>query len=287
MEKRRLGRTEHQSSVAIFGTAAFYQISREDADRTMDFVLTTEINHIDVAPGYGDAEDRLGPWMVRERKRYFLGCKTEKRSKEDAAKELRISLKKLQIDQFDLYQLHAVATMADLDRVMSKDGALESILIAQQEGLLRYIGITSHGLDTPLILLEALRRFNFDTVMFPLNPNLMGVTEYKNNTDKLLLQCKKLDVGVMIIKSISKGAWDEKEKTNTTWYEPFDSGQEIQNGIDFALTHDVTGICTAADVHLLPKVVQACEQFAPMSVELQAEMIRSARSQSSIFKVEQ
>ncbi len=287
MEKRRLGRTNHQSVIAIFGTAAFYEISQSGADEVMEYVLSTEINHIDVAPGYGDAEDRLGPWMARHRERYFLGCKTEKRSQEDAAKELRISLKKLEIKQFDLYQLHAVASMADLDRVMSKDGALEAILTAQQEGLLRYIGITSHGWDTPLILLEALRRFDFDTVMFPLNPNFMSVPEYKKQTDKLLLKCKKLDIGVMILKSIAKGSWNGKDKTYTTWYEPFDTDPDIQDGIDFALTHDVAGICTAADINLLPKVVQACDQFVPMSENRQAGLISNARSQSPIFKVEQ
>jgi len=169
MEKRRFGRTEHQSTVAVFGTAAFYEISQSRADEVMEYILSTEINHIDIAPGYGQAEERMGPWLAKERERFFLGCKTQERTKKSAAKELRLSLEILQVYHFDLFQLHAVTSMDELDQVTTKGGALEAILEAKEEGLVQHIGITGHGLEAPKVFLEALSRFDFDSVLFLLD----------------------------------------------------------------------------------------------------------------------
>src|SRR5512142_1580205 len=169
METRRFGRTGHMSTIAIFGGAAFWQISQEDADRVMESVIEAGINHIDVAPSYGQAEIRIGPWMPRARQRFFLGCKTMERTKEGAWKEMHESLKRLQTETFDLYQFHAITTLEELDKITMKGGALEAFVEARREGLIRFIGITGHGAQAPQIYLEALRRFDFDSVLFPLN----------------------------------------------------------------------------------------------------------------------
>src|SRR5512141_2059882 len=139
METRRFGRTGHMSTIAIFGGAAFWEISQEDADKVMESVIAAGINHIDVAPSYGQAEERIGPWMPRERERFFLGCKTMERTREGAWAEMQQSLKRLQTDRFDLYQCHAVTTMEELDAITMKDGALEAIERARREGLTKYI----------------------------------------------------------------------------------------------------------------------------------------------------
>ena len=123
MQTRRFGRTGHMSTVAIFGAAAFWEISQADADKVMEQVIAAGVNHIDVAPSYGQAEERVGPWMPKERERFFLGCKTEKRNKEGAWKELRQSLQRLQTDRLDLYQFHAVTKMEELDAITMKGGA--------------------------------------------------------------------------------------------------------------------------------------------------------------------
>src|SRR5258706_16085650 len=116
METRRFGRTGHRSTVAIFGAAAFWQVDQAQADASMEQVIAAGVNHIDVAPSYGLAEERIGPWMTRERDRFFVGCKTMERTKEGAAAELRRSLAKLHMEQFDLYQLHAVNSFEELDQ---------------------------------------------------------------------------------------------------------------------------------------------------------------------------
>ncbi|MGB8214261.1 MAG: aldo/keto reductase [Anaerolineales bacterium] len=284
LQTRRFGRTEHLSTVAIFGGAAFWEVSQEQADQVMEQVVAAGVNHIDVAPSYGQAELRLGPWIRRERQRFFLGCKTMERTRTGAWNELRQSLQRLQSETFDLYQLHAITTFAELDAVTAPGGALEALLEARQAGLIRYIGITGHGVDAPAIYLEALRRFDFDSVIFPLNFVQAGNAEYYRQAGKLIQQCTVKNVGMMVIKSIAMGAWGEKEKTHTTWYEPFSGMNMIQPAINFVLSHPVTGICMAGDTRLIPLLLKACENYTPLSLEERAELIESGRAYRPLFE---
>jgi aryl-alcohol dehydrogenase-like predicted oxidoreductase len=272
------------STVAIFGAAAFWEISQEQADRVMELVIASGINHIDVAPSYGQAEDRLGSWIRRERGRFFVGCKTMERTHEGAWNELHQSLKRLQCESFDLYQLHAVTSFEEMEAVTAPGGALEALVQAKQAGLIRHIGITGHGVDAPAIYLEALRRFDFDSVTFPLNFVQAGNAKYYQDAMELIRQCRSRDVGMMVIKSIAQGPWGEKEKTHTTWYEPFSRMDEIQKGINFVLSHDVTGICTAGDIGLLPLIIKTCENAVPLSPEEREMLIESGRAYQPLFE---
>src|SRR3989304_20389 len=283
METRRFGRTGHMSTVAIFGAAAFGQISQADADKVMEMVIEAGVNHIDVAPSYGQAEIRIGPWMPRERGRFFLGCKTMERTKEAAWKELRESLKRLQTETFDLYQCHAITSMEELDAVTMKGGALEAFVEARREGLTQFIGITGHGVNTPQIFLEALRRFDFDSVLFPLNFVQMANPQYREPAEELIATCKAKDVGTMIIKSITKAPWGNREHTATPWYEPFDNIEEIQPAVNFALSYDVTGLCTAGDTRVLPIMLKACENFTRLSETEKEEKIESGKQSEPLF----
>ena len=283
METRRFGRTGHMSTVAIFGAAALSEVSQEEADKVMEQIIEAGVNHIDVAPSYGQAELRIGPWMPRERGRFFLGCKTMERTKEGAWKEMQDSLKRLQTDTFDLYQCHAITTMEELDAVMRKGGALEAFEQARREGLTKFLGITGHGVNAPQIYLEALRRFDFDSVLFPLNFVQMGNPEYRRYAEELIDECRAKDVGTMIIKSITRAPWGTREHTATTWYEPFDKMEEIQKGVNFSLSYDVTGICTVGDTHILPMVLQACENFTRLNQEEIEEMIKSGEQYEPLF----
>ncbi len=169
MERRRLGRTGHLSTVVTFGSAGIGGVEQVVADRAIQAALDAGVNHVDVAPSYGDAELRLSPWMERIRGRIFLGCKTRERTREAATAELARSLERLGTDRLDLYQLHSVGKLPDLDACTARGGALEALVEARERGLVRWLGITGHTHDAPRTHLEALRRFDFDTVMFPLN----------------------------------------------------------------------------------------------------------------------
>ena len=283
METRRFGRSGHLSTIAIFGAAAFWEISQAEADKVMEMVIEAGINHIDVAPSYGQAELRVGPWMPRERERFFLGCKTQERTRAGAWQEMQKSLKLLQTKSFDLYQLHAVTSMEELDQVTMRGGALEALIEAREAGLTKHLGITGHGINAPAIYLEALKRFDFDSVLFPLNFVQMAIPEYRKNTEDLIAECLKKDVGMMIIKSITRGPWGEKSHTATTWYEPFDQAAEIQQAINFVFSYPVTGICTAGDTQILPMVLQACQNYKKLpSAEIE-NLIQSGNNFQPLF----
>jgi predicted aldo/keto reductase-like oxidoreductase len=283
MQTRRFGRTGHLSTLAIFGGAAFWEIDQERADRTIQLVLKHGINHIDIAPSYGQAEERVGPWLARERERFFLGCKTMERTRDGAAAELRRSLEKLHVDHFDLYQIHAITTLQELDEATRSGGALDAIREARESGLTRFIGITGHGADSPAIFLEALKRFDFDTILFPVNFIQYADPEYRRKAAELLGECRTKDVGVMAIKAISRGPWGEREHTHTTWYRPFDDREHVQQAVDFTLSQEVTGICTAGDTNVLPMVLEACENFKPLSDQEQEALIATASQFEPLF----
>lgn len=286
MDTRRFGRTGHMSTVAIFGAFALsnFDVDEQDlADEVMELVIEAGINHIDVAPSYGQAEARLGPWLARERERFFLGCKTMERSKAGAKAELRQSLERLRVDHFDLYQIHAVTNMEELDAATGPGSALEAIKEAQAAGLTRYIGITGHGLETPAVFLEALERFDFDSVLFPINFILYANPEYRANAEALLDVCRKREVGTMIIKTVAKGPYGEEEPTHNTWYEPFTDPKIIQDAVNFVLSQDVTGLCTPGDARLLPAVVNACEHFLALSPSQQQALIATGANYEPLF----
>jgi aryl-alcohol dehydrogenase-like predicted oxidoreductase len=283
MQTRRFGRTGHMSTVAIFGAAAFWSVTQAEADAVMERIIAARVNHIDVAPSYGEAEVRIGPWMEHERQRFFLGCKTMERTKAGAAAELRCSLERLRVDSFDLFQLHAVTTMEELDQVTAPGGALEAVIEAREQGLTRYIGITGHGVEAPAIYLEALRRFDFDSVLFPLNFVQYANPTYRHNAEELIRQCAARDVGTMVIKSVCERPWGDLPKTHNTWYKPITDAEHIQQCVNFVLSQDVTGLCTVGDITVLPLVLEACEKFTPMSQEEQKALIATANQYEPLF----
>ena len=272
-----------QNSLAIFGAAAFWQPDQAEADEVMEQVIAAGVNHIDVAPSYGIAEERLGPWLGRERDRFFVGCKTMERSKAGAALELRQSLERLQIDHFDLYQLHAITSIEELDEATRPGGALEAVVEARETGLTRYIGITGHGLDSPTIFIEALLRFDFDSVLFPLNFVQYANPTYRRSSEELLRQCRARGVGTMIIKSITKGPWGEQTKTHSTWYQPFTDAEHIQQAVNFVLSQDITGLCTVGDTRLLPLVLRACDNYTALSESDQEALIATGEAYEPLF----
>jgi aryl-alcohol dehydrogenase-like predicted oxidoreductase len=259
MEKRRLGRLEHQSSVLIYGAAALSDVSQDVADRSIQEALDGGINHFDVAAGYGDAELRLGPWIPEIRDGIFLATKTGRRDRESAWREINASLQRMQTDRVDLLQLHAIGDLDELDPATGPNGALEAAVRAQEEGLVGAVGITGHGHDAPATHLEALRRYPFATVLTPLNPVLWRDASYRAGYEALTEEVSRQDVGLMTIKAVSRRNWPEgADHSYTTWYEPYDVQARITAAVSWVLSHhEVTGIPTAGDVRLLGMLLEA------------------------------
>jgi aryl-alcohol dehydrogenase-like predicted oxidoreductase len=262
MEKRRLGKTGHMSSILTLGGAAIGNVTQIEADRAIEMAMEHGINHIDVAPAYGEAELRIGPWMPKHRKDFFLGCKTQARDKAGAWESIKRSLDRLKTNSFDLFQFHGVDHIEDLETILSPEGALEAVLEAKQQGLLKHIGITGHR---PAVYVEALKRFDFDTVLFPLS-RVHAAHFNKDNDFRPLLEAAKVkDVGVIAIKSVSKRMWPSAEHPYHTWYEPFDTPIDIQMSLRFTLSQAVTTCPMPSDVKLWPMVIAAAERFTPMT----------------------
>ena len=283
MEKRRLGRTEHMSTVVIFGAAGIGKVSQEVADRAVQTALDHGVNHIDVAPSYGEAELRLKPWMPKIRDEVFLGCKTTKRKKAEAAGELKRSLGRLGTDRFDLYQLHSVGDMEQLDLALGSGGAIEALVEARDQGLTSHLGITGHGMEAPATHAEALRRFDFDTVLFPLNATLLSDPTYRRDFETLLELAREKDVGLMVIKAVAKEPWGDRERTYTTWYKPFNVQEDIDLSVRFVLSQEITGLASAGDVNIFPKILDAAERAVPMAESEQAETIEARKKLKQIF----
>jgi predicted aldo/keto reductase-like oxidoreductase len=283
MEKRRFGRTGHMSTIVIFGSFAVGQISQEEADPVMELLLEHGVNHIDVAPSYHDAELRLGPWLERHRDQFFLGCKTQLRDRYEAREELHRSLERLRVDSFDLYQLHAVTTMEELEQCFAPGGSLEAIVEAREQGLTRYVGITSHGMLAPRVEIAALERFDFDSLLFPLNFKMWGDEAYRQEATTLLQMAAERDVGTMVIKSLTRGPWGDQKPRYHTWYEPFDDPDSVERALRFALSQPVTGAISAGDARLLPMILDAAERFQPMDEAEQSELLATADKYEPLF----
>lgn len=276
METRRLGRTGHRSSILIFGSFALFSVDQKQADAAIETALERGVNHIDVSPVYGEAETRIGSWIKRNGKPFFLACKTHERTREGAWESLQRSLETLQVDRFDLFQFHGVDDMDTLNRVLGPGGALEAVLDARDQGLVSHVGITGHR---PATQKAALELFDFDTVLFPLNRVHAAHLEDWNDFFPLLEAARQKDVGSMAIKSVAKGTWDESGRTApkyNTWYEPFDEASEIRKSLRYTLSQDITGAVMPGDLTLWPMVMEAAEDFKPMSPEEQKDVVSQA-----------
>ncbi len=285
MEKRRLGRTEHMSTIVAFGGAAIGKTAQDVADVAIQDALDHGVNHFDVAPTYGDAELRLAPWMPKVRKDIFLGCKTTERTRDGAKRSIHASLERLGVDAFDLFQFHSVGTMEKLDQCLGKGGAIEAVVEARDEGLLKYIGITGHGLDAPKVHAEALRRFPLDTVMFPLNFVLYtNLPDYRRDYDALIARCQQEDVGIHIIKTLAKSPWyDRTHPPTTPWYEPFDDQETIDRAVAFNARQPIHTMCSSADVTVIPKMLDAAERYQSVSPDALAALTATAPAYEHVF----
>jgi aryl-alcohol dehydrogenase-like predicted oxidoreductase len=285
MQQRRLGRLGHQSSVLIYGAAALAEVDQDTADASVQLALDAGINHFDMAASYGEAELRLGPWIPTIRDRIFLATKTGLRDREAAWAQINRSLERLRTDHLDLIQVHSVGDPGELDLVTRPGGSLEAVVRAREEGLAAAVGITGHGHQAPATHLEALRRFPFDTVLSPLNYVLGQDPGYLAGYQALVAEVQAQDVGLMIIKTVSRRNWPEPvEHTYSTWYEPFGDQERIGAAVAWVLSHpEVTGIATPGDVGLLPLVIQAERHLPEISRDEAEAVLAGTTDYSSPF----
>ena len=266
----------------MLGGAAYAHATPEQTAASVEEALFAGVNHLDVAPSYGDAEVNLGPLVEEHRERLFVACKTHRKNPDGVRAQLEESLATLRTDTFDLYQVHGVTDLEDLE---ARADAFAVVLAARDEGLVHYVGVTGHELGTAAAQLTAVQRYDLDTVMFPLSPRLWSVESYREDVAALLAHCRTHDIGVHAIKSVSWRLWPEgATKDLDTWYEPHRDDALIRRGTDFALsTPGVHCIVTPSDRSLLPRVLAAADKPAFVSTSKRKSMIQDAASEPLIF----
>jgi aryl-alcohol dehydrogenase-like predicted oxidoreductase len=267
--------------VAILGGAAFWDSDPATTRSVFEAARAAGINHLDVAPQYGRAQELLGPFIPDVRDDLFVACKTLRHSADGVRAQLEESLRLLHCDYFDLYQLHAVTDLGELD---ARAGAVEAILAARDEGLCRWVGITGHELSAPAAHLEALRRYDLDTVMFPVNPRLWADGDYRRDAEALLEEAAARDVGVMVIKAAAARPWGARPHTSGTWYEPYTTREEVERGVRFALSvPGVHAFCTPGDTAVQALALEAAENFRAMDDGERAAAAESVEAEAHIF----
>jgi aryl-alcohol dehydrogenase-like predicted oxidoreductase len=278
--RQDFGRTGHKSSRIIFGAAAFWKANPQVEERTLKLLLEHGINHIDVAASYGDAELHVGNWMASRREQFFLATKTGERSYEGAWRELRLSLERLRVDCIDLWQLHNLVERVEWEEAMGPGGALEAAVEARDQGLVRFIGVTGHGVTVAAIHRRSLERFPFDSVLLPLNYTMMENPVYAADFEALAETCRESNVAMQTIKSLTVGPWGEQERTTRTWYEALTGQAEIDLAVHWVLGRQRAFLNSSSDLGLLEKILDAAERFEtpPQEDEMEAMVTRARMS---------
>jgi aryl-alcohol dehydrogenase-like predicted oxidoreductase len=236
--KHAFGRTGHSSTRVILGAAAFAQVTQAETDATLESALSFGVNHVDVAASYGEAELRVGSWISRHGKPFFLATKTEERTAAKAREQIHRSLERLQVDQVDLLQLHNLVDPHEWETALGPDGALEAAIEARQQGLLRFIGITGHGLTVAAMHRRALDRFDFDSVLLPFSYLMAQNEQYIGEFWSLARLCQSRDVAVQTIKSIVHRPWGTDAPSRATWYRPLEDQTDIDKAVHWVLGHE-------------------------------------------------
>jgi aryl-alcohol dehydrogenase-like predicted oxidoreductase len=261
LSTKPFGRTGHESTRILFGACALNNATPEETDATMARVIEAGINHIDTAVMYGLSEERLGPWMETHRDQFFLATKTERRTRDGALGELEGSLRRLRTDHVDLWQMHVLVDEDDWETAMGPGGALEAFVEARDQGLVRFLGVTGHGLEAARMHLRSLERFDFDAVLLPYNYLLMRNPQYAAEFNMLLDLCRQRNVAMQTIKSIAWKRWDDEPHTRNPWYKPLEAQEAIDTAVQWVLGNPHVFLNSVADMDLLPKVIAAAERF--------------------------
>jgi len=272
------------SSAVLFGAAALGSVDHGTADRVLDLLFEYGVNHIDTAPGYGDAELRIGPWMDRHRDDFFLATKTRERGYEEARSEIRRSLERLRTDRLDLLQLHALIHPDEWDRALSPGGALDAALEAREEGLVGFIGVTGHGWNVAAMHRRSLERFDFDSVLMPWNWFAARHETYGPDFEATAALCAERNVAIQTIKAIARGPWAAGAARNrTTWYQPLEDEEDIRRAVHWVLARPGIFLNSVGDVDLLPAVLRAAAELGAAPSDAVMAKLNESAGLSSIF----
>ena len=276
--KHPFGNTGHRSTRVIFGAAALGKMTQDKANPIFELLLEYGINHIDTAASYGDSELRIGPWMREHHKDFFLATKTGDRTYEGARTSLHRSLERLKVDQIDLIQLHNLAEEAEWQTAFGSHGALEALIEARAEGLVRFIGVTGHGSQIAAMHLRSLDRFAFDSVLFPYNFTMLAIPQYAADVEALVKLCQERGVATQTIKSAARRRWHNGNEPKYSWYEPLRERDALRRAVHFVLSRPGLFLNTSSDTTILRYILEAALESptAPAREAMEADVANYA-----------
>ncbi len=281
MIKRAFGNTGEMLSIIGFGGIIVAREEQTVADNYVAEAIDHGVNYFDVAPTYWDAEDHLGPALRGKRNDIFLACKTEKRSKKEARASLEESLSKLETDHFDLFQLHGMTSMEEVEEVFGPEGAMEVLVKAREDGLIRYIGFSAHSEQAAIALMD---RFAFDSVLFPLN----WVNLFNSGFGKgILKKAEEKSVARLALKAMAKTTikeGDDKQYAKC-WYHPVDDEDLAKLALRYTLSQPITAAIPPGEAKLFRWALEAAADFTPITEGETAVLMAKARDEVPIFTV--
>jgi aryl-alcohol dehydrogenase-like predicted oxidoreductase len=280
--KRRLGKTGVDLSIIALGGIVVTDTEQSFANKIVAEAYERGINYFDVAPTYGNAQERLGPALEPYRKRAFLACKTAERTKDGAAKELETSLRMLRTDYLDLYQFHHLTTLAEVDQVFGPGGAIETFQAAQQAGKVRFLGFSAHSVEAAL---AALDRFDFDTILFPINFVLFSQANFG---PQVIERARQKQMGILALKAMAKTVWPkdmkESERPNPKcWYQPAALPDEAALGLRWTLSRPITAAVPPGDEKYFRLAMDVAQKFQPLQPEEEKTLMAGAVGVEPIF----
>ena len=280
ISKRPYGNTGEHLSVIGLGGIVVMNAEQEHANQVVREAYERGINYYDVAPSYGNAEEKLGPALEPFRKECFLACKSARRKGNELLEEFHSSLKRLRTDYFDLYQLHAISSKEDIEVAFGPGGAVETIDKLKQEGKIRFLGFSAHSIEAGM---AAFKYYDFNSVLFPVN----FVTYYNGNFgEQLINYAKSKGAAVLALKSMAKTVW-AKGETKTwkkCWYKPLDNEEEAYQGLRFTLSQPVTAVVPPGEEKLFRMALDLAPKFIPLSEEEQHSLRQKAKNLTPIFR---
>jgi predicted aldo/keto reductase-like oxidoreductase len=271
---RKLGRADDKLSIIGFGGIMLNNNSQEFANENIAKAFDNGVNYYDVAI------DRMGPALKPYREKCFLACKTTKRFKQEALKELNESLQKLNTDHFDLYQLHALTTVAEVDNAFGPDGAMETFLQAKRDGKVRNIGFSAHSVDAAL---RAMELYDFDTVLFPFN---FVCWNAGNFGPQVFEKAKQTNKGILALKSmaLTRLKQDENKVFPNCWYRPVMDDETLNMAFRYTLSLDITAAVSPGEAQLFWKGVEIAKRFTPITDTEKEKLLALAKVTEPVFK---
>lgn len=279
LPRRVLGKTGEKLSVIGFGGIMLNDNPQDFANELVAKAYELGVNYYDVAPGYGTAQERMGPALKPYRENCFLACKTQKRTASEAQLELEDSLRKLETDHFDLYQLHALSSVEETEQVFAPGGAMETFVKARKEGKVKYLGFSAHSVDAALL---AMKNFDFDSILFPINFACWHGGDFG---PQVYAEAEKRGMGILALKAmaLTRLGQGEQKIYKNVWYRPIEDEEIMKMALKYTLSKHITAAIPPGQNTLFLKALEFMNEYEPISGEETDKLLSLAKETSPVF----